>query len=49
VTVPARVTVDIEGAAGDITPTGPLTNATVNTSAARIKHTGSRSRPPSGR
>ena len=36
VTVPARVTVDIEGAAGDITLTGPLTNATVNTSAARI-------------
>lgn len=40
VTVPARVTVDIEGAAGDITLTGPLTNATVNTSAARITGTG---------
>jgi Putative adhesin len=39
VTVPAQVTVDIEGAAGDITLTGPLTNATVNTSAARITGT----------
>lgn len=40
VTVPTRVTVEIEGAAGDITLTGPLTNATVNTSAARITGTG---------
>jgi hypothetical protein len=40
VTVPARVAVDIQGAAGDITLTGPLTNAIVNTSAARITGTG---------
>ena len=36
VTLPAKVTVDVEGAAGDISLTGPLTNATVNTAAARI-------------
>src|SRR5690349_5193595 len=39
-TVPARVTVDVEGAAGDISLTGPLTNATVNTAAARITGNG---------
>lgn len=36
VTVPARVAVDIEGAAGNIMLTGPIGNATVNTAAARI-------------
>jgi hypothetical protein len=40
VTVPGQVVVDIEGAAGDISLTGPLTNATVRTSAARITGTG---------
>ncbi|MEP6649317.1 MAG: hypothetical protein ABJA74_05310 [Lapillicoccus sp.] len=40
VTVPARVTVDIQGAAGDITLTGPLATATVNTVAGRITGTG---------
>jgi hypothetical protein len=40
VTVPARVTVDIEGAAGDISLTGPIANATVNTAAARITGNG---------
>lgn len=35
-TVPARVAVDIEGAAGNILLTGPIGNATVNTAAARI-------------
>lgn len=40
VTVPAKVSLDIEGAAGDITLTGPLTNATVSTAAARITGTG---------
>jgi Putative adhesin len=40
VTVPVKVNVDIEGAAGDITLTGPLTNATVGTAAARITGTG---------
>jgi hypothetical protein len=39
-TVPAKVTVDVEGAAGDISLTGPLTNATVSTAAARITGTG---------
>ena len=36
VTVPARVAVDIEGAAGNIMLTGPIGNATVKTAAARI-------------
>jgi hypothetical protein len=36
VTIPARVAVDIEGAAGDITLNGPVGNATVKTTAARI-------------
>jgi len=40
VTVPAKVAVDIEGAAGDITLTGPLSKASVNTAAARIIGTG---------
>ncbi len=40
VTVPSRTAVDVEGAAGDITLTGPLTNVIVNTSAARITGTG---------
>lgn len=40
ITVPSRVAVDIEGAAGDIALSGPVTNATVKTSAARITGTG---------
>jgi DUF4097 and DUF4098 domain-containing protein YvlB len=36
VTIPARVTVEIEGAAGDIVLTGPIVKATVKTTAARI-------------
>src|SRR6185312_5244776 len=36
VTIPVRVAVDIEGAAGDITLNGPVGNATVKTTAARI-------------
>jgi hypothetical protein len=40
VTVPPRTSVDIEGAAGNISLTGPLANATVNTAAARINGTG---------
>jgi hypothetical protein len=40
VTIPARVAVEIEGAAGDIKLTGPVGNATVNTAAARITGTG---------
>ena len=36
VTIPARVAVDIEGAAGDIMITGPIRTATVKTAAARI-------------
>ena len=36
ITVPAKVTIDVEGAAGDISLTGPLANATVGTAAARI-------------
>ena len=40
VTIPARVTVDIEGAAGDIVLTGPIAKATVNTTASRISGSG---------
>jgi Putative adhesin len=40
ITVPAKVAIDVEGAAGDISLTGPLTNATVGTAAARITGTG---------
>lgn len=40
VTIPARVAVDIEGAAGNIMLTGPIGNATVNTAAARITGSG---------
>jgi putative adhesin len=40
VTMPAKVALDIEGAAGDIVLTGPLVKATVNTAAARIAGTG---------
>jgi hypothetical protein len=40
VTVPTRVALDIDGAAGDITLKGPLANAIVNTNAARITGTG---------
>jgi hypothetical protein len=40
VTIPARVAVDIEGAAGDIVLTGPLVKATVKTTAARITGSG---------
>jgi hypothetical protein len=40
VTVPPRVAVDIEGAAGDTNLTGPLTSLTVNTSAGRVVGTG---------
>ena len=40
VTIPARVAVDIEGAAGDIMITGPIRTATVKTAAARITGSG---------
>ena len=40
VTIPARVAVDIEGAAGDIMLTGPIRTATVKTAAARITGSG---------
>ena len=40
VTIPARVAVDIEGAAGDIMLTGPIGTATVKTAAARITGSG---------
>jgi Putative adhesin len=40
VTIPARVAVDIEGAAGNIVLTGPIANATVKTTAARITGSG---------
>jgi len=40
VTIPARVAVDIEGAAGDIVLTGPIVKATVKTTAARITGSG---------
>ena len=40
VTIPVRVAVDIEGAAGDIVLTGPIAKATVKTTAARITGTG---------
>ena len=40
ITVPAKVTIDVAGAAGDISLKGPLTNATVSTAAARITGTG---------
>jgi hypothetical protein len=40
VTMPAKVALDIQGAAGDIVLTGPLVKATVNTAAARIAGTG---------
>jgi hypothetical protein len=40
VTIPARVAVDIEGAAGDIVLKGPIVKATVKTSAARITGSG---------
>jgi putative adhesin len=40
VTIPARVAVDIEGAAGDIVLKGPMVKATVKTAAARISGSG---------
>jgi hypothetical protein len=40
VTMPAKVALHIEGAAGDIMLTGPLVKATVNTAASRIAGTG---------
>ena len=40
VTIPARVAVDIEGAAGDIMLTGPIRTASVKTAAARITGSG---------